>query len=407
MIKYNFHSFDVKELEIMKKKDTLWKNSIDMMYLISCILNDIKAEGEIVENLDLNQLYYTASNQTLAAITSMALEMANVFDSYKDVNIVKSWTDSKNKAIRKNLLLDVERKEICKFCEENSIWYMPLKGVFIKELYPRAGMRQMADNDILYDKEYQNKIYKFMKNRGYKPDGVGRGNHDVYEKAPVYNFEMHRELFERGINKTWTTYYENIKLKLIKDNNKEYGYHFKEEDFYIYILTHAYKHYKEKGTGIRTLVDIYVFLKKCENIMDWDYIKNDLYLLGISDFEHKCRILSGKIFSEGINTITKLELEELYKFISVGTYGTLENSIGKKLQKSNDKITLESKNKYFKERLFPSDEWYKNAAPFAYKNKWFRPAFIVFRAFRGVFKNGKKINKEIKIVLHSNNRKKS
>lgn len=32
---------------------------------------------------------------------------------------------------------------------------MPLKGILLKEMYPKIGMLQMADNDILYDKQYR------------------------------------------------------------------------------------------------------------------------------------------------------------------------------------------------------------------------------------------------------------
>ena len=72
---------------------------------------------------------------------------------------------------------------------------MTLKGIILKEMYPKLGMRQMADNDILYDKQYQEELLNFMIARGYEPSQIGEGNHDVYEKAPVYNYEFHTALY--------------------------------------------------------------------------------------------------------------------------------------------------------------------------------------------------------------------
>lgn len=47
---------------------------------------------------------------------------------------------------------------------------MPLKGVILKELYPKIGMRQMSDNDILFDETYRKDVVRFMKNKGYDYD---------------------------------------------------------------------------------------------------------------------------------------------------------------------------------------------------------------------------------------------
>lgn len=79
----------------------------------------------------------------------------------------QKFIEAKSKAIRKNILLDTEREKIFEFLEQNKIWYMPLKGVILKELYPKIGMRQMSDNDILFDETYRKDIVRFMKNKGY------------------------------------------------------------------------------------------------------------------------------------------------------------------------------------------------------------------------------------------------
>lgn len=68
--------------------------------------------------------------------------------------------------------MDAERVEIIKFLEEKHIWYMPLKGVILKEFYPEYGLRQMCDNDILFDNDYTDEVRKWFFNRGYELQSV-------------------------------------------------------------------------------------------------------------------------------------------------------------------------------------------------------------------------------------------
>ena len=60
------------------------------------------------------------------------------------------------------------------------------------------GMREMADNDLLYDRIKQSEVKNIMIARGYFAESVGKTNHDVYIKSPVFNFEFHTELFDNG-----------------------------------------------------------------------------------------------------------------------------------------------------------------------------------------------------------------
>ena len=57
-------------------------------------------------------------------------------------------------------------------------------------------------------------------------------------------------------------YFEKAWDRVIKDEENDYGYHMNHEDFYIYLVVHFYKHYEVGGSGIRSITDLYVFLKK-------------------------------------------------------------------------------------------------------------------------------------------------
>ena len=77
--------------------------------------------------------------------------------------------------------MDTERHQLEKEFAKNGIWYMPLKGSILKDWYPKFGMREMADNDILFDEKKRNDVKQIFQNRGYTVESYGKINDDAYE----------------------------------------------------------------------------------------------------------------------------------------------------------------------------------------------------------------------------------
>ncbi len=383
------------------KQNPAEKTGYDMIYLIICSLHGIVPEQSKVEQMNLAALYNLSKKHGLTAMVCMPLDTVGVFSTSTDKDLVKKWKDAKEKAIRKNLMLDAERNEILSYMDREGIWYLPLKGILLKEMYPKLGMRQMADNDILYDKRYQQELMQFMTARGYEPSQIGKGNHDIYRKEPVYNFEMHTALYGAAHDKNWEAYYRNVKQRLRKDEGNRFGYHFREEDFYIYLLTHIYKHYRGSGTGIRSLLDIYVFLKDRRMKLNWHYIAVEMERLGISEFEQESRELCIRLFSKEQYPITQREREIVAYYHSSGTYGTIENNVEHKLRKyqsDNEPISAVTRLKYFYARLIPDMDYYKNYVPFVYRHKILIPFYILFRVLRGLLRHRKLIQNELQAL---------
>lgn len=366
----------------------------NLIYLCSCAANGIKPDEEKVREMDLEQLYKTAKFHSLTAITAIALESAGVKD--------KEFCQAKEKSIRKNMLLDIEREKLCAYLERNKIWYMPLKGSILKDFYPKYGMRQMADNDILFDSQYRKIVKEYFVSNNYDVISYDKGNHDVYEKLPILNFEMHTSLFYKPHDEKWQEYYKNIKTKLGKDDDNSYGYHFTDEDFYIYITTHEYKHYSESGTGLRSLLDCYVYMQKKSDFLDWNYIETECEKLGIADFERQSRELAVKTFSASVNTeLPEIDKQMLEYYLTSGTYGTLENAVKVKRKKYVEKTGKTSNLSYIINRLFPDKEWYEAYKPFYNRHLYFKPFFAMYRLFRGVFFRRKVISSELKVIRKS------
>lgn len=358
---------------------------MDVAYLASCAVNGRVPDAERVAGMNLAALYKVAERHLLTAITAMALESAGVRD--------ESFVQAKGKAIRKVVAFDIERAAVLAKLEEAGIWYLPLKGCVLKDLYPKLGMRQMSDNDILVDGGRLADVAQIMKELGFTQE-EGGGVHDVYYKEPVCNFEMHRALMPPTFP-VFCEYYKDVKTRLVKDEGNAFGYHFTDEDFYVYIVAHEYKHYAAGGTGLRSLLDTYVYCMRKGDALNWDYIAGQLDVLGIAEFERRNRELAQRLF-DGYD-LTLQDQEMLDYMLSSGTYGTIDNNVKNKVHGYGDGPL--GKARYLLSRIIIPMDDVRASFPTFSKYPVLLPLLPFYRVSRGLIQD--KRRDKMKAELHT------
>ena len=374
------------------------------------------ANEENSQKIYIGRIYYIAKKHNLVSIMAQAMEKLG-FES--DSDIWKRWLKEKNQLIYKSVLMDVEREAIQDFFEKNNIWYMLLKGMVIRKYYPAPELREMADNDILFDNKYSKEVYEFMTARGYKSDDYNKGYHDEYLKPPAYNFEMHRQLVSSKERPKWYEYYKDVKSILIKDtnenretaannesNNTSNQFYFSDNDFYVYFIVHTYKHFLNSGMGLRTVLDVYLYVSNLQEKLDFDYIEEQLKKLDAYDFEQTFRSIAFKMFDENLedrkwwDLFDVKEQEMLSYVLDAGTYGNLENSVVHKMgYTKGEKKKTSDKARYIFRRLFPSMDTIGEFFPFFYKHKWAIPFLYIYRIGKIPFTRRKKVAGELKEVF--------
>ncbi len=361
--------------------DTHQQTVQDLIYLVSCAVRQEKAEAKRIHDMDLDKVYKLARLHNLAAAAAFALSDGGVAHEL--------FAQAQAKAIRKNVLMDAEWASIRAVLEKEGIWYMPLKGAVIKDLYPQFGMRQMADYDILFDARHAARLKKIMQERGFVVETFGASNHDCYHKEPIYNFEMHRALFADVHEEAFLRYYENVKDRLIQNEDASVGFHFSDEDFYVFMIAHEYKHYAGGGTGLRSLVDTYVYLRHKK--LDMDYIEHEVRKLGIEEFERKNRSLALRLLEA--QNYSQEDLQMLDYISSSGTYGTQEHRVQNQVRKKGSKI------KYLMDRAFMPMNEVKSYHPFFYKHKVLLPALFLYRLGKALTVRRKRFAAELKTLF--------
>ncbi len=372
-----------------------------LIYIISCALNksipDLSKvhSSQYTDRVDVIEwdheiadVYSFAKRHMLSAMVGMALKSAGILNKEVDKEV--------GKAVRKAVLFDNETKIIEKEFERKSIWYIPLKGAILKSYYPSVGMRQFADYDILFDKTRSEDVRQIMEEHGFFTKSFGIGVNDVYYKEPIFNYEMHRRLFDETHDEKLKRYYDNIEEKIVRDDNG-YACHFSPNDFYIYIIAHESKHYNDGGIGIRAIVDVYLcnkFLK-----LNYDYVERECEKLGIAELERTGRELAVGIFSNPendiqsrINRLSDKAKDMLFYMANSGTYGNVENSVRNNIKKNSGGKTAYALRRFLvpfsrKNRLY---HIYEVRYPLFYRYKIILPFLPFYRLFgairRGTFK---------------------
>lgn len=374
------------------------------MELASLSLAGKKLEQIPYSDKDLEAVFRYVKISGISAITFMALE--NAVDVVDENSFMFEWKKMRLNSMRRNILFDKERNAITDFLEQNGIWYLPLKGAVIKEMYPNPEMREMNDNDILIDQNGRDKAKEFMIERGYslKPNDKGefddKGNSDEYVKDPFFYFELHKYLIEERYSPKQYDYFLSIKDRLIKDTDQKYGYHMSDEDFYLYMICHAHKHFSRNGMGIRFLMDEYVFLKEKGETLDNEYINEKIREFGLEQFDADLRKVSKMAFDldhyyseENLSDSEKALYDSC---LGAGIFGNVEtrwkNEAYEMSANSTDTIT---KKEYIKNRLFPDENWYRIYHPFVYRHKIVKPFFTIYRLTVLAFRGRKNVKKEM------------
>ena len=371
-------------------KEEFSNQVFNYLHLIALYLNK-KVAGDF--KIDENSLSFFANLSKCHSLLAVLYKAISDTKAVVKEEYLKKLEEFYLANVRKDVLFEKERTALFEYLNDNQIDYLPLKGIIIKNYYLDQHSREYADNDVLFLSSKDTLVKEYFVKSGYKVELFRKSNHDVYQKKPFFNFEMHRELFgETDDNEKIIAYFNNYLSKApVKEG---YEHYVSKEDFFIYFTAHSYKHYHVSGCGIRTLIDYYLYLKN--NELDFDYINQELKKIDLLDFSNQISSLSLKLFDE--QELNEQEKEMVLYIASSGTYGTLANSVSKGVKEKG-------KFRYFMHRVFPPYSFYKSAYPWAYKCVILIPLAWFMRLMRILFKNPKKAKRELELISQSKDEK--
>ncbi len=263
--------------------------------------------------------------------------------------------------------------------EENNISYMPLKGMILRDIYPKAEMRHMGDADILIKTEEYDKIKQVMKDNGY--EFVLESNHEYIWKKGHMQTELHKYLIPSYNDDYFGYYGTGWKLAQKTETSR---YVMSDEDFYIYLFTHLAKHYRDAGIGIKHFTDLWLY-KKAKKGLDFDYINKELEKLQLLKFHNNVEIML-KVWFENEETDDVSEFITHWIFTS-GVYGTTEKGdLSMAIRKTDDwehKGNMQAV--FYIKKILPPFKTMKERYAVLEKVPFLLPVMWIVRIFESVF----------------------
>lgn len=243
-----------------------------------------------------------------------------------DKNILNRVTEIYFSALKRDAVQQCERAALEDEFEKSQIPYLPLKGMVMKSLYPQSHLRTMADLDYLVDVSDFDKARRIIADKGYKAQ-ANCEHHVEFEKPPIMVVELHRMLI--ADDKMGKDLFTDVLSRCKVKQGLSYGLVMSDEDFYLHLMLHLIKHYSSGGTGLRSFIDVYLYLKAKPDL-DREYLNNAFaqtdYAQTVALIERfSLDLFDGKPLDEE-------EMSVLKRVVYSGTYGTMQNLSESELQ---------------------------------------------------------------------------
>lgn len=280
-------------------------------------------------------------------------------------------------ALKRDLIQQSEREAIEAEFEREQIPHLALKGMVMKSFYPQTHLRTMGDLDYLIPPESFSKARQTVINLGYTIYGNCE-HHLELSKPPIMLIELHRILITQ--DEMGRGLFEDILTRCSPKQGKEYALEMTDEDFYLHLMLHLLKHYVYGGTGLRSFIDVYLYLKSKPNL-DREYLSKSFDQTKYADTIALIERFSVDLFDG--NPLDEEELKMLERVFYSGTYGTLENTSEKELEESGN-----STFKIIMRKLFPTVRTMKGWYPILGKGAGILllPIFYIWHPISRIFR---------------------
>ncbi len=347
--------------------------------LISNFINE--TDPETVSADAFASALQTASRQSLMAVMAYLNKLHPMTDD-------SSLNQYLNNVLRKTVYSQTIRaslfEDLSKKLSEHGISHMPVKGWYLRNLYPEPDLRSYGDIDILIHEEDREASHALMLELGYEV-------HDNWEPTYSYSkgseyYEIHTNLMDGNLDgredlmayfrEAWQ--HAHVHHGLCYEPDLEF--HF------LYTCVHLAKHLYGGGAGMRMYMDAALYIKTYGEQMDWEYINREFERLQLTDFYHMILTAVESWFEIDLHDLGFDFVRTDSKTVSdLETY-TLDADLFGKLRDhavimARNANAAEGKNRFrlILRRIFPLAEVVGKRYTFVARHRWLLPAGWIAR----------------------------
>ena len=360
---------------IAEVSESMTNSEIMLALIRSELSGDIETARDLsLSEEDMLKLYRLSKSQDVAHIIYSAL--------YKRDLLTDSETSGKFKKAGMLALYRLEKmkyalREIEELFSRERIEYIPLKGAYLRSLYPEERMRTSCDIDILVRENDLEGAAKALTGKlGYKLDGkVNYHDVSLYSPGGVH-LELHFSIKENleNIDALLSRAWDYSRSADISSAKRELA----PEYFVFYHIAHMSYHFIHGGCGVKPFMDLAVIQGKMK--YDDAAVRDYCDGCGILKFYDNMLRVADVWFGDGAPSELSRRIEEFV--LRGGAYGSIENKVALAQGRRGGRI------KYAFSRIFISYDSLKNYYPIIKKHRWLYPFMQIRRWFRIVFFGG-------------------
>lgn len=263
-----------------------------MLGVLSAVVNK-KAVYILPEKLDWNKLYYLASSHKVANTVNYRILGANI-KIPKDVQANFTW--SFQQAVYLNQNQNQVLDKLLPALSQAGVEVMVMRDFVLKSFYPHKDMRIAEHLEFLVEAQKDRQIYDILSSMGYERENFSGARATVYRKERVgeirfyHNLDCSSRKMQKYLSSLWKRTYQPRKESTVREMSWE--------DFYLYMICDMANAFSLKKLDIRDIMDLWMFMKKFPDGLNWVYINMELKNMELSVFERYLHRLSMLWFGE-------------------------------------------------------------------------------------------------------------
>lgn len=266
-----------------------------------------------------------------------------------------------------------------------------LKGSHLKYLYPKTYMRAMGDIDVIVRKnDFQQAIHE-LQALDYKQTNA-ISHHHSFSGVDDCEIELHQSLVS-DFDETNMIFLDRLWDEAKRKQERDFQ--MSSEFEYVYLLLHLYRHLKQTGIGLRSLIDLYIFTEK--NTFDQvklnQYLEETEMVLFNQKVEHINQII---INQKPMNDMDQKTIEYIIRSGIHGKGSQYEYFLPRRVSAQEDKKV--SKIRYFFSQVFPSRKHLQETYPYLKKHGYLLPWAWFVRILKLIFRNPKSIKSRVNAI---------
>ena len=328
---------------------------------------------------NIPHLWRTAAEQNLLPVLAYENKSWKLFDN---PNVCRQLDGMLYGTVAANLNRCVDFETLSACFTEHGIVHMPVKGYYLRKLYPTPELRTFGDIDLLIHPEDRQKVHDLMLSLGYTVKQDWEPTYSYIKDAEYY--EIHTNLMDGNLDgrTDLQAYFDSAWAYAAPDD----GLRFRPEDdfHFIYTVCHLAKHLYGGGAGLRMYLDVALYVKHKDDSLPWQAIVGEFTTLHLEGFFHTvmnaCRVWFG---TETICPLPKPDTEALDRLLSY----TLDSDLfghsrdHAVIELRNEKYEAPSRSRVLRKMLFPPAAEIESRYTFLQNRHWLLPLAWLVRLF--------------------------